>query len=61
MSKIDKVPSTKELIVYNPAYFIVGSMRGTLLLSSIFVSIIIFGSECYYSHLINEEFETQKI
>lgn len=60
MSKIDKDSIMRELVMYNPAYFVAGSMRGTLLLLPIIFWATALGDEYYYSQLINEEFETQR-
>lgn len=60
MNKIDKGPAMRDLILYSLAYFVAGSVRGTLLLLAIIFCATILGGECYYSQITNEEYEAQR-
>lgn len=60
ISKIDEVSAFRDLIIYNLAYFVAVSFKGTLLLLSVIFCTTVLGGEYYYSQLINEEFESQR-
>lgn len=53
MSNINKVLTMRELIIYNLAYFMAGSVRGALLLLCILFCVTVLEGE-YYSQLSEE-------